>query len=64
MVAPQEEEVLWVLDLVCKQETDGLQGLLASVHIVAQEQIVGLRWEAAILKQTEQVSVLSVDVSC
>lgn len=64
MVAPQEEEVLRVLDLVCKQETDGLQGLLASVHIVAQEQIVGLGWEAAILKQTEQVSVLSVDVSC
>ena len=35
MVATQEEEVLWVLDLVCQQQTDGLQGLLASVHIVS-----------------------------
>lgn len=35
MVAAEKEEVLWVLDLVGQQEADGLQGLLASVHIVS-----------------------------
>lgn len=35
MVATEKEEVLWVLDLVGQQEADGLQGLLASVHIVS-----------------------------
>ena len=37
MVAPQDEEVLWVLDLVSEQQTNGLQGLLPSVDIIAQK---------------------------
>ena len=43
MVAPQQEEVFWVLDLVGKQETNYLETLLASIHIVAQKQIVRLK---------------------
>lgn len=62
MVPPQQEEVLWVLDLVGEQQADGLQRLLAPVHIVSQEQVVGLRGEAPVLKQTEEVGVLAVDV--
>ena len=42
VVAAKQEEVLRVFDLVGEQEADGLQGLLASVHVVAQEQVVGL----------------------
>jgi len=34
MVTTQNEEVLGVLDLVCEQQTDCLEGLLASVDIV------------------------------
>lgn len=63
MVAPEQEEVLGVFDLVRQQKADGLQGLLPSVHIVAQEQVVGLRREAAILKEPQQVCVLSVDIT-
>jgi hypothetical protein len=33
-----------------EQQADGLQALLAAVHIVPQEQVVGLRREAAVLK--------------
>ena len=64
MVAPEEEEVLWVLDLVGEQQADGLQALLAPVHVVAQEEVVGLGREAAVLEQAEQVRVLAVDVAC
>lgn len=63
MVAPQQEEVLGVFDLVRQQQADGLQGLLPSVHVVAQEQVVGLWREAAILKEPQQVCVLSVDIA-
>lgn len=63
MVAPEQEEVLGVFDLVRQQQADGLQRLLPSVHIVAQEQVVGLWGEAAILKEPQQVCVLSVDVT-
>ena len=63
VVSPQQEEVLRVLDLVGQQETDGFQGLLPSVHVVPQEQVVSLRGEASILKQPKQVCVLPMDVT-
>jgi hypothetical protein len=63
MVAAQDEEVLGVFDLVRKEQADGLERLLATVHVVAKEEVVGLWWEAAILKQTEQIIVLAVDIS-
>ena len=37
VVSPEQEEVLWVFDLVGQQKTDGLQGLLPSVHIVSKK---------------------------
>ena len=63
MVAPEEEEVLRVLDLVRKQEADGLERLLPPVHVVAQEQVVGLGREPPVLEQAQQVRVLAVDVA-
>ncbi len=63
VVAPEQEEVLRVLDLVGQQEADGLQRLLAAVHVVAQEEVVGLWRKAAVLEQTQQVRVLAVDVT-
>lgn len=51
VVASEDEEVLGVLDLVCEEQTDGLEGLLAAVYVVAEEEVVGLWWEPAILEQ-------------
>lgn len=64
MIPSQQEEVLGVFDLVRQQQTDGLQGLLASVHVVAQEQVVALGWVSSILKEPEQIVVLPVDITC
>jgi hypothetical protein len=63
VVAAQDEEVLGVLDLVSKQEADHLERLFASVNVVTQEQVVGLGREPTVLEQTQQIVVLSVDVS-
>ena len=52
VVASQEEEVLRVLNLVCQEEADGLEGLLAAVHVVTKEEIVGVGWEATILEES------------
>lgn len=62
MIAAQQEEVLRVFDLVGEQQTDRLQRLLSSVDVVAQEEVVSLGREAAVLKQTQQISVLTVNV--
>ena len=34
MVASENEEVFWVFDLVCQQQTYGLQGLFPTIHVV------------------------------
>lgn len=64
MVPTEQEEVLRVLDLIGQQQTDGLQRLLASVHIVPQKEVVAFRREAAILEQPQKVIVLAMDVTC
>ena len=37
MVAAENEEILGVLDLVCQQQADGLERLLASVNVVTKK---------------------------
>jgi hypothetical protein len=37
--------------------------LLPSIDVITQEEVVGLWWEASILKQTQQIIVLTVDIS-
>lgn len=63
MVAAEDEEVLWVLDLVGEQQADGFKGLLAPVDVIAEEQIIGFGGEPAVLEQAEEVIILSVDVT-
>lgn len=64
MVAAQQEKVLRILDLVGEQQADGLQRLFATIDVVAQEQIVGLGRETAVLEQAQEIVVLSVNVAC
>ena len=63
VIAPEDEKVLRVLDLVGKEQADRLHALLASVDVVAQEQVVRLGRESAILEQAQQVVVLAVNVA-
>lgn len=63
MVSSQQKKVFWVFDLVSQQQADGLQGLLASVYIVPQEQVVALRWKAPIFKQPQQIIVLPMNIT-
>ena len=63
VVASQEEEVLLILDLVGQEKDDSLQGLLATVDIVTQEQVVGLWWETSIFEQSQQIWELSMCVT-
>ena len=64
VVPTEQEEVLWVLDLIGQQQADGLQRLLAPVHVVPQEQVVTLWREAAVLEQPQKIIVLAVNVTC
>ena len=63
VVAAQHEEVLRVLDLVCEQQADGLERLLAAIDVVAEEEVVRFGREAAVLEQAQEIVVLSVNVA-
>lgn len=63
VVAAENEEVFGVLDLVGEEKADGLKGLLATVDVVAEEEVVGLGREATVLEETEEVVVLAVDIT-
>ncbi len=52
VVSSQQEEVLRVLDFVAEQKTDCFNGLLSSIDVIAQEEIVGLGWESSVLENT------------
>jgi len=63
MVAPQKEEVLWVLHLVTEEKGDGLQALLATINVVAKEDVVALRRKSTVLKKAKQVVELAMDIT-
>lgn len=63
VVAAKNEEIFGILDLVGQEETNGLQRLFASINVIAEEEIVGFWGEAAVLKQSKEIVVLTVNIS-
>src|SRR5687767_2607939 len=63
VIATEDEEVFGVLNLVGKEETYGFEALLAPIHVVAKEKIIGCRRESSILKQPEEVVILAVNIA-
>jgi hypothetical protein len=63
VVTTQHEKVLGILDLVRQEEADSLEGLLATIDVVAEEQIVCLWWESTVLEKSEQIVILTVDIA-
>lgn len=63
VVTTQDEEVLGVLDLVGEKQTDGLERLLATVDVVTEEKVVGLRGESAVFEKAQEIVVLTVDIT-
>jgi len=64
VVSSEHEEVLWVLDLVGEHEADGLHALLASIHVVTDEQEFLIRTRPpSNLKKPEQIEILPMHIT-
>jgi hypothetical protein len=63
VIAPEQEEVLGILDLVREEQADRLEALLTPVDVVSEEEVIRLWREAAVLEQPQQVVVLAMDVT-
>lgn len=63
VVSTEDKEVLRILDLVREQKADGLQGLLATIDVIPEEKVVGLRRETTVLEEPEKIVILAVDIT-
>ena len=63
VVSSEQEEVLRVLHLVAEKEADALNRLLSTVNVISKEEVVGFRWETAILENPQKVVILSMDIA-
>lgn len=53
MVATEDEEVFGIFNLVSEEQTNSLQRLLSTIHVVAEEKIVCFWRESSVLKQSQ-----------
>lgn len=63
VVPTQDEEVLWILDLVREKQANGFKRLFASVDVVPKEEVICFRWESPIFKEAEKVVILAMDIT-
>lgn len=63
MVATEQEEILRVLYFIGQQEANCLEGLLATIDVVAEEQVVGIGRETTILEKSQKIIVLTMDIT-
>ena len=63
MVPTQDEEILWILDLVRQKQANGFKRLFASVNVVPKEEVVRFGWKSSVLKEAEKVVILAMDIT-
>jgi len=64
VISTKNEEVFRIFDFVGKEQTDSFQGLFSSIDVIAQEQVIGFWREATVLKKSEEVVILTMNVTC
>jgi len=63
MITSQKEEVLRILYLISKEKTNSFQRLFTSIYIISKEEIVGIRRESSIFKESQQIIVLTMNIT-
>ena len=51
VITSEYEKVLWVFYLVSQQQADGLKGLLPSINVVTQKEVISLWRETTVFKE-------------
>lgn len=63
MVPSEDEEIVRVLDFEREHQAKDFNVLPASIDIVAQKKIIALGWEPPMLKKSQQVVKLTMDIT-
>lgn len=62
VIATKHVNHVWVLDFVAEKETNGFDALFTSINIVAQEEISCLRRAPSVVKESQKVKELPVNI--
>lgn len=62
MISSKDMHFAGVLNFKRKQQADALNALSSSVNIVAQEEVGTIRRHPSILKESQEVIILAMDV--
>lgn len=63
VIATEDGDALLVADLQGDEEGDGFDRVIPTIHVVAHEEVVGVRTAAANLEQLLEIVELAVDVT-
>lgn len=63
VISAQDEEILWILDLVREEQANGLKRLFASVDVVPKEEVIRFGWESSVFKEAEKVVILAMNIT-
>lgn len=63
MVSPEKEEVFGESEFVAEEQHDALDGVLAAVDIITNEEVVAVSRITAVFEDLKQVTVLAVNVA-
>ena len=63
VVPTQDEEILWILDLVREKQANGFKRLFASVDVVSKEEVICFGWESSVFEEAEKVVILAMNIT-
>ena len=63
VVSTQDEEILWILNLVREKQANGFKRLFASVDVVPEEEVIRFGWESSVLKEAQKVVILAMNIT-
>lgn len=63
MISSEQEEVLRVFNFIGEKQAHSLETLLATINVISEEKVVGIRGEATIFEQSQQIIVLTMDIT-
>ncbi len=63
VVTSEDKEVFRVFYLVGQEQADCLEGLLASIYIIAKEEVVRFRRKSAVLEEAQKIVVLAMNIA-
>lgn len=63
VIASQKKKVPWILNFISQKKANSFKWVFSSIDIITQKEVVALRREFAVIKQSQKVWVLAMNIA-